>query len=411
MSNTQELDNPLHVPSLSQMLDPEVLADPYPLYRELREHAPVLWDPLLHSWVVTGYDEVLKVLHDFSARCAPSPRDLEQMGLGALAPVAELLVRQMLFLDPPDHTRLRALASAAFTTSRVDAMRRRIQEITDGLLDTVIPRKRMEVLAEFAEPLPSIVTAGVLGVPIGDYRQLKAWSVDFAQILSNLQLDPDNAGALMRSVNEMAAYFEQAVRRPKSESRPGLVEWLTNAEVDGDRLSEKEVVANIIITMVGAQETTTNLIGCGLLTLLRNPDQLAKLRDNPALVKSGVEELLRYESPSQKTSRKAPEDVELGGKLIRKGDNVITIMAAANRDPRRFPDPDRVDIERPDNRHLAFGWARHFCFGAPLARMEGEIAFSTLLRRLPGLRLEPGPIEWREQMGLRGLKALHVAFN
>ncbi len=398
-------------PSLAAMLDPAVLADPYPLYKELRDHSPVHWDPMLHSWIVTGYGEVLKVLHEFSARCAPSPGELERMGLGELAPAAELLVKQMLFLDPPDHTRLRALASSAFTTGRVEAMRDQIQSITDELLDAAIPRKRIEMLAEFAEPLPCIVTAIVLGVPIEDYHRLKDWSVDFAQILSNLQLDPESAAARVPSVNEMVAYFERAVSRPKSESRPGLVEWLKNAEVNGDRLSGEEVIANLIITMVGAQETTTNLIACGLLSLLRNPEQLEKLRAHPELMKPAVEELLRYESPSQKTSRKAFQEVEVGGKRIRPGENVIAIMAAANRDPLRFPEPDRLDIERPDNRHLAFGWARHFCFGAPLARIEAEIAFSSILRRMPGLRLEDQTIEWREHMGLRGLKALHLAFD
>lgn len=398
-------------PSLSFLLDPELLADPYPLYRELRDHSPVLWDPFLHSWVITGYDEVMQVLHDFSARCAPEPAQLRAMGLDMLTPAAELLVRQMLFLDPPDHTRLRALAQSAFTTTRVEAMRNHIQEITDRLLDPVVPRKHTELLADLAEPLPSIVTAEVYGVPVEDYRKLKAWSVDFGQMLSNLQLDPDNAGHIMHSVNEMVEYFEAAIRRPASESRPGLVQWLANAEVNGDRLSAAEMVANLIITMVGAQETTTNLIASGILSLLRNPAELARLREDPAILPSAVEELLRYESPSQKTARKALEDTVIAGKTIRKGETVIAVMAAANRDPRRFPDPDRLDLTRPDNRHLAFGWARHFCFGAPLARIEGAIAFSTILRRLPNLRLDPRPIEWREHVGLRGLKALHLSFD
>jgi cytochrome P450 len=183
------------------------------------------------------------------------------------------------------------------------------------------------------------------------------------------------------------------------------------AEIDGDRLTEEEVIANCIVTMVGAQETTTNLIGNGVLSLLRNPDQLQRLRENPALIPSAVEELLRYESPSQHTTRIATEDSELRGKRIRKGQAVIVVMGAGNRDPERFADPDRLDVGRRDNRHLAFGWASHFCFGAALARIEGQIAFEAIVTRLANLRLEPGPLIWRENLGLRGLTALGVEFG
>jgi cytochrome P450 len=183
------------------------------------------------------------------------------------------------------------------------------------------------------------------------------------------------------------------------------------AEVNGDRLSEEEVVANSIVTMVGGLETTTNLIGNGVLTLLRNPQELQRLRDDPSLVPSAVEEMLRYESPSQHTGRLAPEDVELGGKLIRKGQAVMAVMAAANRDPERFPDPDRFDVSRTENRHLAFGYAAHFCFGAALARVEGQEVFEAIIRRLPDLQLQPGPLVWRNNLGLRGLTALPVKFR
>lgn len=269
----------------------------------------------------------------------------------------------------------------------------------------------MDVLADFAEPLPAIVAAELLGVPSADHKQLKVWSADYAEVLGNFQHNPDRASQVLRSVEEMTTYFRAAVREGDRRSRDGLLGSLLTAEVDGSRLSEDEVIANVIVTMVGGQETTTNLIGNGLLTLLRHPGALAQLRDDPSVTESAVEELLRYESPSQHTARLAPEDVALGGKAIRRRDPVMAVMAAANRDPARFPDPDRLDLARTDNRHLAFGWAAHFCFGAPLARLEGQIAFTTLLRRLPGLALEPGPLVWRENLGLRGLKALHVRFE
>jgi hypothetical protein len=209
----------------------------------------------------------------------------------------------------------------------------------------------------------------------------------------------------------MVAYFRSAMRQQELSPRGGLIRLLMDASEGGSSLSEDEVIANIIVTLVGGQETTTNLIGNGLLTLIRNPAALAQLRDDPSIIESAVEELLRYESPSQHTARLAPDDLLLGGKSIRKKDAVMAVMAAANRDPLRFPDPDRLNLTRTDNRHVAFGWAAHFCFGAPLARIEGQIAFSTLLRRLPNPRLQSGPLAWRQNLGLRGLTALPVAFG
>src|SRR5206468_8079234 len=229
-----------------------------------------------------------------------------------------------------------------------------------------------------------------------------------AEMLCNFQHNPDRAPRILKSVEEMTAYFRAAMAEQRVHPREGLLGALMAAEVDGDRLSDEEIIANVIVTMVGGQETTTNLIGNGMLSLLRNPKQLEKLRSDLSLIPSAVEELLRYESPSQHTARLAPEDTELGGKQIRKHQAVIAVMAAGNRDPERFPDPDRLDLTRKDNRHLAFGWAAHFCFGAPLARIEGQIAFATLLRRLPALALQPARLEWRENLGLRGLKSLPV---
>lgn len=398
------------VPSLYELLDPENLADPYPLYRRLREYDPVHWDPFLHCWVVTTYSETVTVLHKFSAARTPSPAQLNAMRLGALEPIAAVMVRQMLFLDAPAHTRLRALCSAAFTPRRVELLEAHIREIADDLIDQVIASGRMDVIADFANPLPAIVTAEMLGVPTADHAQLKLWSADFAEMLGNFQHNPERAEQVLRSVREMTAYFASALRDTARRPREGLLQALARAEVDGARLTEEEVIANAIVTMVGGQETTTNLIGNGLLTLLRHPQQLARLRDDPTILASGVEELLRYESPSQHTGRIVPEDVVLGGKQLRRGQAVMAVMAAANRDPARFPDPDRLDLERRDNRHLAFGWAAHFCFGAPLARMEAQIAFATLLRRLRGVAAATDTFRWRSNLGLRGLCALPVTF-
>ena len=396
--------------SLYRLLDPAVLADPYPLYEQLRRETPVYWDPFLHSWVVTRYDDVLHVLTNFSATCAPTPQQLTALGMESLAPVAEVLIRQMLFLDAPAHTRVRRLAAKAFTPRRVEVLRGHITEIVERLLDDVQGRGSMDVIADFARPLPAIVSAEMLGLPTEDWPQLTAWSRCFAEVLGNFQHDPDSAARVLRSVEEMTAYLRQAIRDQADNPRDGLLGALVHAEVDGDRFSEEEVIANTIITMVGGQETTTNLIGNGILSLLRRPEEWERLKAEPALVPSAVEELLRYESPSQHTARLAPYDTELGGNVIREREGVIAVMGAANRDPEQFAEPDRLDLGRDDNHHVAFGWAAHFCFGASLARIEGQQAFAALAQRMGDMRLTAQPLTWRANLGLRGLDALPVEF-
>jgi pimeloyl-[acyl-carrier protein] synthase len=397
--------------SLYRLLEPQVLADPYPLYERLRREDPVHWDPYLHSWVVTRYADVITVLHDFSAARTPTPEQLSAIGLSKLTPLARVMVKQMLFLDPPSHSRIRGLAACAFTPARVAALRNRIQQLANELLDAVAPSGRMDVLADFAEPLPAIVTSELFGVSTEFALQLKTWSAKFAEMLGNFQHNPDRIPSMLDTIENLTEFFRKAVEEQKRKPCPGLVHSLVKAELEGDRLTEEEIIANCIITLVGGLETTTNLIGNGVLTLLRHPDEMQRLKNDPSLIVSAVEELLRYESPSQHTARLAPSDVTLGGKSIRKRQAVIAVMGAGNRDPERFPDPDRLDLARQDNRHLAFGWAAHFCFGAPLARLEGQVAFSTLLNRFPNLTLESSPLVWRENLGLRGLKALNVSLT
>jgi hypothetical protein len=395
--------------SLAAMLDPEVLANPYPLYHRLRTESPVHWDPLLRVWVVTRYEDVIRVLRDFSAQRTPPPAQLTLMGLAALNPVAKVMVKQMLFLDAAAHTRVRSLASAAFTPARVEVLRSHIREIIQNLLKPFASTGRMNLIADLAEPLPCIVTAEMLGVPVADHKMLKLWSQDFAEVLGNFQHNPDRVQRILKCTEEMSAYFREMMHSDKL--RPeGLVMALKNAELNGDRLTEDEVIANCIITMVGGQETTTNLIGNGVLALLRNPGELEKLRAIPALVPSAVEELLRFESPTQYTGRIAAQDTEIGGKVIKQKQAVFAVLGAGNRDPERFPNPDRLDIARPDNKHLAFGWGAHFCFGAPLARIEAQNAFEELLK-LQNWALQPGPLTWRTNLALRGLTALPISFT
>jgi len=259
--------------------------------------------------------------------------------------------------------------------------------------------------------LPYIITAEMLGVPTNDAPQLKTWSQDFAEMLGNFQHNPDHIPRVRASLEAMTRYFQAAIQELRKHPREGLIQSFLTAEVNGDRFTEEEIIANVIVTMVGGQETTTNLIGNGVLTLLRHPEELARLRANLSLIPSAVEEMLRYEPPSQHTGRLAPYDLELGGKKIRKRQATIAVMAAGNRDPDRFPEPDRFDIARKDNRHLSFGWAAHFCFGAALARIEGQVTFEEMLRRLPNWSLDQDILSWRTNLGLRGLKTLHIRFG
>ena len=368
--------------SLLRMLNPEVLADPHAIYRALREYDPVHWDPYMHAWVVTSYPEVVYVLTNCSADRTPAPEYLDKLGLTFMKPFAEVMLKQMMFMDGAMHTRLRGICAAAFTPRRVEGMRNVIESIANELVDKFIESGEIDMITDFANPLPAIVTAKLLGVPVEDHQQLHAWVLDLAEVLGNYQHHPDRVAEIVQSLDAFKNYIADRMEEERRHPTDGLIYSLMMAEVEGQKLTDEEVIANTIITLIGGHETTTNLIASGFLTLLQKPESFELLRSRPEIAKSAVEELLRYESPVQHTARIAPADFQLRGKTIQKGSRIVVVLAAANRDPKRFPDPDRLDLLREDNRQVAFGWAAHFCFGAPLARMEGQLAFNTLLRRL-----------------------------
>jgi cytochrome P450 len=397
--------------TLLRLLDPDVSSNPAALYHTLRAHDPIHWDPYMHAWVVTSYAEVVTVVMNYSADRTPAPEYLDRLGLSFMKPFSEMMLQQMLFMDAPMHSRLRGLCSVAFTPRKVEMLRADIQAIADGLIDQFAEAGELDMIADFANPFPAIVTAKMMGVPTDDHHQLGKWVIDIAEVLGNFQHHPDRVAEIVRSLQELEAYVADRMRELRKSPNSGLIYSLMTAEVDGQRLTDQEVIASTIITMIGGHETTTNLIASGFLTLLRNPEAFEKLRSNPEIAASAVEELLRHESPVQHTARIAPAEVELGGKTIRKGSRVVAVLAAANRDPNRFPDPDRLDLLRQDNRHVAFGWGAHFCFGAPLARMEGQIAFNTLMRRLARPELREESLEWRDNAGLRGLTRLRIGFS
>jgi hypothetical protein len=386
---------------------PAFHADPYPFYRRLREADPVHLSPL-GFWVLTRYDDCVMVLRDPRFGRAGFEGMLESVYGGAGE--QGRLPTSMLFRDPPDHTRLRVLVSRAFTPRVVEGLRPRIQQIADGLLDRVQGEGRMEVIGDLAYPLPVTVISEMLGVPKADRERIKQWSADIARSLDAIGLAADQAivdrgRAGRRAIGD---YFRSLIPERKKRPRGDLLSLLIEAEEQGDKLSEGELLATCILLYIAGHETTVNLIGNGLLALLRHPMELKRLRDDPSLTQSAVEELLRYDGPVQRTARITNADVEIGEHKIPRGTMVVAVIGAANRDPAHFPNPDRLDLSRADNRHIAFGFGIHFCLGAPLARLEGQIALGSLLRRFSGLALATDTPEWRESQVLRGLKALPV---
>jgi cytochrome P450 len=388
---------------------PEFHADPYPAYHRLRERAPVYRMPL-GFYVVTRYDDVVTVLRDPRfGRAGFEPLLASVYG----EPGQDAMPSSMLFRDPPDHTRLRALVSRAFTPRVVEAMRPRIQGIVDGLLDRAEKSGGMEVIADLAYPLPVRVICEMLGVPLEDQESIKQWSSDVARALDTIGLPGDDE-VMQRGRAGRAAlgrYFHGLLPERRARPRDDLLSLLIAAEEQGDRLSEGELLATCVLLFIAGHETTVNLIGNGLLALLRHPVEADRLRADPALLPAGIEELLRFDSPVQRTARIANAEVEIGGQAMPPGTMVIAAIGAANRDPAHFPDPDRLDVGRADNRHVAFGFGIHYCLGAPLARVEGQIAIGSLLRRFPKLAMASGPPDWRESSTLRGLRALPVTFG
>lgn len=394
-------------------LSSEFRANPHLPYRQLREVDPVHWSPFLGFWVLTRYADCVSVLRD-AKRFSVDPRDLAiydmmMQGVGEGRPLMQMERKWMLMLNPPDHTRLRTLVTKAFTPRVVENLRPRIQEIVDDLLDKVQGADGMDIIADLSYPLPVIVIAGMLGVPAEDRDKFKAWTTDLARTLDPI-ISPEVLDAGDAAAVAFSDYFKILVAKRRKDPQEDLLSALIAAEEQGDHLTEEELIATAVLLLGAGHETTMNLIGNGLLALLRNPEQLEKLKADPSLIQGAVDECLRYDGPVQMTARTALEDIEIEGKTITKGQQAVIVLAAANRDPAHFVDPDRFDITRKDNPHIAFSHGIHYCLGAPLARVEAQIALTTLLRRLPKLRLASDELEWRETVTLRGLKALPVVF-
>jgi cytochrome P450 PksS len=395
------------------LASPAHKADPFPFYARLRADSPVHPVALpggLSAWLVTRYDDVATVLKD--DRFAKDPNNAltpEQARRQPWVPaVFRPLTRNMLDLDPPDHTRLRALVQKAFTPRLVEQLRPRVESMANELLDALRGRPHFDLIRDYALPVPTTVISELLGVPARDRGRFHWWSNAI------VATSPTGVGRF-RAVPYVWAFLRfirRLIRAKRAAPADDLLSALTQAEAEGDRLSEDELVAMAFLLLVAGHETTVNLIGNGVLALLQHPDQLDRLRAESDIIKPAVEELLRYAGPLElATERFVREDVSVAGVTIPRGAQVFAALASANRDGRQFPDPDRLDVTRDPNRHLAFGLGPHFCVGAPLARLEGQVAIAALLRRTADLRLAvaPGRLRWRRGLVLRGLKRLPVA--
>ena len=383
---------------------PAFLAEPYPVYARLREEAPIVFLP--PRWVVSRYDDVVTVLrHPEFGR---SGFDGVMFGAFGPGPLYDAFSRWMLFLDAPDHTRLRSLATKAFTPRAVERLRAEVQRLVDDRLDELEANGGGDLIATLAYPLPVMVICALLGVPDEDHAEFRAWSDGLGRALQVTSATPEIVADGNRAAEQVTEYFRGLVAEHRAHPRDDLLGALIAAEDEGGKLSEDELLAMCSLLYLAGHETTVNLIGNGTLALLRHPDQLERLRAEPALIPNAIEELLRYDGSVQVTSRLTKAPVRLGGVDIPAGQLVVCLLGAANRDPARFPDPDRLDVARQDVHHLTFGGGVHYCLGAALARLEGQIALGTLVRRFPHLRLAGDELEWRPNATLRGLKALPV---
>ena len=396
------------------LMAPEVIRDPHTYYARLRETDPVHWNERWKGWIITRYDDVVRLLRDherfssdrmasFIAELSPADRDRYHV-------LIEILSSWFVFRDPPFHTRFRLLTNKAFTPMSVERLRPRVRQIIHGLLDRVAERGHMEFIRDYAFPLPVTVICEYLGVPAEDHEKLKEWSDEATQILFMRINDPNRRDRAQKGVQALTEYFYPLIHERKRHPRDDFITALVHAEERGDLLSEDEVATVCALLMLAGHETTTNALANGLLALLRNRDQWERLRADPSLARTAVEELLRYDGVVKAMLRWAKEDVEVGGKTIKEGDRILLSLFGANRDPAKFPEPDRLDVARHPNPHVAFGHGIHLCLGAPLARLELHESFIALSQRFPDMRLavEPEELQYHPTVVSRALEALPV---
>lgn len=394
-------------------LSPAFRNNPYPTYEMLRASSPILYAEDLNMWFISAYEDVSTLLRDHRfGRSIDHVLTREQRGLppkpAHLAPFNKLSEHSMFDKEPPDHTRLRSLVHKAFTPRRVENLRGQIQTITDQLLDAVQERGTMDMLADFAVPLPVTVIAELLGIPESDRHLLRPWSQDIVTMYELDHTQEQEHRAIQAAV-EFSAYLRDLARERREHPQDDLITALALVQEEGDRLTEDELVATCVLLLNAGHEATVNVIGNGMFALLSNPDQFDLLKRQPDAVPTAVEEMMRYDTPLQLFRRWVLEDVTYKGHQFKQGTEIALLFGSANRDPARFDNPDVLDVTRRDNPHISFSLGIHYCLGAPLARLELQIAVAILLRRMPNLRLVEPP-QYRDSVVIRGLRELKVAF-
>lgn len=388
------------------------LADPYPLFRRLRSEDPVHWCEPLQGWLITRHDDVQAGFRDprlASDRISLNMNAMPEPLRTQMCPLGNHVSNWLGFTDPPKHTRMRGLIMKVFTPRLAEQMGPRVAEIVTGLLDRALPRGKLDFMADVAFPLPASVICEILGIPMDYQDRFRRWAEDM--LLFAGAVGPSIAKVAApahRSYVELTGYFRELTLERRRAPRSDLLSALAAVEDEEGGLSEAELMGLSVFLFIAGHETTVSLLGNGLLALLQHPDELARLRRDPSLFAPAVEEFLRFESPIQIATRLPVEDLTLRGKTIRKGQTVVLMLGAANRDPERFPDPDRLDVGRLENKHTAFGWGSHFCLGAPLARIETQVALRLLIERAPVIALAGERPEWREDNNLRSLRTLRV---
>lgn len=398
-----------HTLSILNLLQSEYTRDPYSLYHRLREHDPLFWDERFQSWVLTRHADIVAVLRDPRFTAERAFRVPEEAIASVRQPVLALSC-QMLFLDQPDHTRLRSLVAGSFTPRAVESMRAPVQQKVDSLLDMLLPRGQVEAITDFASPLASGVMATLLGLPQEDRTHFARWANDYGALIDGTKATIEDVIQLLQKLSEALDYFREMIKKRKNAPQNDLLQRMISAHEQGDCLNEAELLGNLVLLLAAGIITTTHLIGNGLLALARHPEQYEVLQKKPDLVSSAVIEFLRYDSPTQSTERLPRADLEIGGKQLKRGQPVLLCLGAANHDPAQFSNPDKLDFARTDNRHVAFSHGAHFCLGAPLARLEAEVAFRTLLTRLKRFPMLVNEPEHAPSIAFRILKSLPLTF-
>jgi cytochrome P450 len=394
-----------------EVLSEERIVDPHPYFRSLRTNDPVHWNEKYRAWFIHRYDDVVEALRDSrfaSSRIRPAFERLSPEEQEERRPTYDVLMEWLVFRDPPDHTRLRKLVSRAFTPRAIESWRQRADQIVGEMVDQIVDRDSIDLIHDFAYPIPAVVIAEIMGVPPSDRDLFKEWSDSVMTLVFGARGMEDRRTKAQHGLGELATYLGELVTYYRKHPSENIIGDLITSQEGDDQLSDHEIVSNLVLFLFGGHETTTNLIGNGTKALLDHPEQAYLLRQDPSLFKGAIEEILRFDGPSKMEVRTLVADLDMRGQTLHAGEMVYLVQHAANRDPEQFDNPDRFDITRNPNPHIGFGFGIHFCLGAALARLEGSIALEALVGRFPDMAFDEQPAKWVPTMLSRGMESLPI---